>query len=144
MISQGNLIETFKARRMPEEYKSFPVGMLPSPIGKYITESAKAMGCDEAYVSLPALSALAGAIGNSRRIRLKDSWTEPAILWTGVIGESGSMKTPALNKALSPLRKKQTQAFRDHSEKMEVYNSAVAEYENTMKTRKRTDQLPEI
>ena len=66
-----------------EAYAAFPVHTLPEPVGELIRRGAEAIGCDPAYVALPALAALASAIGDTRRIRLKHGWSEPAVLWTG-------------------------------------------------------------
>jgi CRISPR-associated protein Cmr3 len=45
---------------------------------------------------------LGAAIGNTRRLRVKSTYEAPAILWTGIVGCSGSGKTPALRLALQP------------------------------------------
>lgn len=64
-----------------EPFRPFPVDVLPAPVGEVVRCVAKAMGCDLSFVALPALVVLAGAIGNSRRIGLKQGWSEPAIVW---------------------------------------------------------------
>jgi hypothetical protein len=46
----------------------------------------------------------AAAIGNSKVIKLKSGWTEPASLFAAVVSPSGSMKSPALNMAVKPLQ----------------------------------------
>ena len=61
----------------PAPYEPFPVDTLPAVVGKYVESSAAALGCDASYVALPLLSALASAVGNTRRVRLKASWSEP-------------------------------------------------------------------
>jgi hypothetical protein len=74
----------------------FPVESLPSVVGRYVAAAAAAIGCAASFVALPLLVCLARAIGNRRVIRLKQSWTEPAILWAAIVGNSGSHKTPAM------------------------------------------------
>ena len=83
--NEGRIIESLKARQLPKEFEPFPVEFLPEPIRSYIVGGAEALGCDPAFIVMPMLSILASAIGNSRCIKLKESWTEPAILWTAVI-----------------------------------------------------------
>ena len=80
-------------------YKPFPLAVLPDAIRRYIAQSARAIGCDAAFVALPMLSALASAVGNTRRIKLKRTWCEPCVLWTVLVGDSGTHKTPALATA---------------------------------------------
>lgn len=95
-------------------FTPFPADVLPEPIRGFVTEAAKAIGCDASYIALPLLSGLASAIGNTHRIALKRGWTEPAIVWTAIVGESGTMKTPAFKLAMKAIRKAQADAFKEH------------------------------
>ncbi len=81
----------------------FPSHVLPGAYRKLIEESATAIGCDSSYVALPVLTAIAGAIGNSRVVQLKTGWTEPSVLWTGLVGPPGTAKSPALKEGIKPL-----------------------------------------
>jgi hypothetical protein len=131
------IIEVSPRRRpMPEKFRPFPTEVLPEPMLSYVRNGAKALGCDESYVALPLLSALAAAIGNSRRIKLKESWCEPAILWTAIVGESGTLKSPAVDLALKPLRKKQEAAFGEYKTAMEKYEKELAAYEDRRRDKK--------
>lgn len=104
-----------------EPFRPFPVDVLPAPIGEVVQRVTKAMGCDPSFVALPALSVLAGAIGNSRRIRLKYGWTEPVIIWTGIVGESGTLKSPPLEWLTQPLRDREESALDRHDAAMEEF-----------------------
>ncbi len=95
-------------------FTPFPADVLPEPIRGFVTEAAEAIGCDASYIALPLLSGLASAIGNTHRIALKRGWTEPAIVWTAIVGESGTMKTPAFKLAMKAIRKAQADAFKVH------------------------------
>jgi hypothetical protein len=103
-------------------FKPFPVSVLPEPVRSLVADAAKAIGCDPSYIALPLLSALASAIGNTHRIELKRGWTEPAIIWTAMVGDSGTMKTPAFKLAMKAIRKAQADAFKE-------YDAARAEWE---------------
>ena len=104
-----------------EPFRPFPVDVLPEPIGEVVRRVTKAMGCDLSFVALPALSVLAGTIGNSRRIRLKYGWTEPAIIWTGNVGESGTLKSPPLEWLTEPLRDREESALERHATALEEF-----------------------
>ncbi len=80
-------------------FRAFPVGALPEPIGGFVVLSAQSLHCDTAFVALPLLASLASAIGNARRVEVKPDWHEPSVLWTALIGKSGTGKSPALQKA---------------------------------------------
>lgn len=83
------------------DYQPFPVETLPDSVATFVAECAAAVRCDAAFVALPVLTLLGAAIGNSRRLWLKRTHEAPAILWTGIIGESGTGKTPAIRTALA-------------------------------------------
>jgi hypothetical protein len=97
-----------------QAFAPFPVQLLPEPIRSFVVNGAKAIGCDASYIALPLLSALAAAIGNTHRIALKRGWTEPAILWTAIVGESGTMKTPAFKLAMRAIRSAQDKAWKEY------------------------------
>ena len=88
-------------------WRPFPTEVLPEPVRGYVRAGSHAMKCDEAYIALPLLAGLASAIGATRRITLKPGWNEPAVVWAGVVAESGTMKSPAQALALDPLRRAQ-------------------------------------
>jgi hypothetical protein len=82
------------------EYEPFPVDLFPSPVREYVTEQAKAIGIDAAFVAVPMLPVLAGLIGQTRKIRIKEEWTEPSILFTAVVNSSGGGKSPGFKAAM--------------------------------------------
>lgn len=84
-------------------YRPFPVDALPSPIREYVSEGAASLGCDPAYIALPVITVCAAAIGNSRTIQLKADWSEPCVVWAAIVGESGTLKSPAWGLAVDPL-----------------------------------------
>ncbi|GAG45810.1 unnamed protein product, partial [marine sediment metagenome] len=92
-------------------FQPFPVAVLPEPVRSYVAEGAEAIGCDPSYVALPLLAALAAAIGNTRCVQLKATWTEPSVLWTAIVGPSGTQKSPAVDLALRPMRDMQQAAM---------------------------------
>jgi len=120
-----------------EPFVSFPLSALPEPIGRFAAEAACAMGCDPSFVALPLLSGLASAIGNTRCIQLKNSWAEPAIVWTAIVGDSGTLKSPALELVLRPIRERQNAAIRRHAEVLKTHENELAEYERAFAIWKR-------
>ncbi len=106
----------------PPPYVPFPTDVLPAVVRDLIRQGAKALGCDESYIALPLLAALASAVGNARQIELKKgSWSEPCVVWAVAVGESGTLKSPGFDLALSPLNKLQTVAFAQYHDAMERY-----------------------
>jgi len=110
-------------------YTPFPTHALPEPVRSFVEAASRAIGCAAAYVALPLLSALASAIGNARRIRLKRGWVEPMIIWTAIVGESGSLKSPGLDAAVRPIRDLQGEAMREFEEEKKQYKIDKALYD---------------
>jgi hypothetical protein len=108
-------------------HKSFPLDALPEPIRQYVADAADAIGCDPAFIAVPMLPVLAAAIGNTRRVELKKSWTEPAVTWAAVVAESGTHKSPGLDVALAHVRQKQDDAIKEWKEALADYEKQVPE-----------------
>ena len=83
----------------PRKYSPPPLTLLPTKLRDYVRAVAKSLDVDVAFIFLPILSALAAAIGNSRILRVKQGFVQPAILWTAIVARSGSKKSPALSAA---------------------------------------------
>jgi hypothetical protein len=83
---------------------AFPLAALPRVLRDYVERSAAGLGVVPECVATPALAVCAAAIGATCRIRLTRHWSEPAVLWAVTLMESGSLKTPAYNAAVDPLK----------------------------------------
>lgn len=111
----------------------FPVDFFPEPVRSFIAEGAAALDCDATYVALPTLVAIAGAIGNSRVMRLKRTWREPAIIWAVPIGDSGTLKTPAMKLAMEPIYRRQKRLLKMHAKEQAAYRDAMKEWKSQPK-----------
>jgi hypothetical protein len=112
-----------------EAYRPFPVDALPEPLRSFVAEAAAAIACDEAYLGLPALTVAGAAIGTTRRLALKAGYAAPAILWSVIVGESGTAKTPALSAVLEPIREHEGRLRDEHRLDLEEYEIAAEAYE---------------
>ncbi len=77
----------------------FPVDAMPDECQVLIREAAAAIGCPAEFVGAPMLAVLGSAIGNSRRIKIKEGWDEPPVFYVGIIGDPGDKKSPAVSIA---------------------------------------------
>jgi hypothetical protein len=114
-------------------YEPFPLEALPPAVRSYVRQGAAALGCDPAYVALPVLAVLASTIGNTRVIRLKRKWTEPAILWTAIVGESGTLKSPAQDLGVSHLFTVQERLIARHNQECAAYLDELREWKEKKK-----------
>jgi hypothetical protein len=127
LVDEADVVEV-EPESTPSPYLSFPTSALPNPVRAYVGAAARAIGCDPTYVALPLLAALAAAIGNSRILRIKSTWTEPAVLWPIIIGPSGTAKSPAMEMAVEPIRRRDRKAKKDYEAAMAAYKQACLEY----------------
>jgi hypothetical protein len=130
-----------KARRRftpPPPWQPFPVDSLPEPIRGYVKAGSHALKCDHAYIALPMLAGLASAIGATRCIQLKKGWREPSVVWAAVVAESGTMKSPAQESALRPLRRAQEFQLDEYPELQKHYERDKALYDADYQAWKRS------
>ncbi len=131
-------VETDASVPDSEKFQPFPVSVLPEPLCSFVASSATAIGCDASYIALPLLAALAAAIGNTRRIQLKRGWSEPAIVWAVIVGESGTQKTPAFRLVLQPLRDLQARAMKAHAAALDTHEAELLRFEKRLAEWKRS------
>jgi len=107
----------------------FPMIALPTVLQRFVAEAADALDVPPECVATPAIATCASAIGNSVRICLKKSWTEPSVIWAITLMESGSLKTPAYNAAFEPLRALQQLWVEQHEKDQEDFRQKKAQFE---------------
>jgi len=112
----GNATKPEPEKRL--EWQDFPLTYLPKAAQRYIRGLEKSLNVDPALLGVPVLTVLAAAVGNSHRIQLQNTWTEPATLWTAVVSRSGTMKSPALDKALKPAKEVEHRLRKEHERDM--------------------------
>ena len=116
----------------------FPTDCLPELTARYVRQAAQGIGCDETYIALPLLAALASAVGNTRVLQVREGWQEPCIVWIMIIGESGTHKTPAMKRALAALQARQMIEMNRYEQAMQVYESELVDYDQAIKAWKRS------
>ncbi len=112
---------------------SFPLHVLPPTVRRFVREAAESIGCPVDFVAVPTLGTLSAGIGNTRRLRIKKSWTEGAAVYLVTIANSGSKKTPAIAIAVRPIRDKQMDLKADYDEAMRRYKSELRDFKGTKK-----------
>jgi hypothetical protein len=113
------------------EFQPFPVDVLPEPVRSFVVKGAQAIGCDTSYLALPLLTAIAAAIGNTRRLELKRGWLAPPILWSVIVGESGTAKTPAFQLVLRIIHERQRKYLEQYADEFQQYEADLAVWEKS-------------
>ncbi len=106
----------------------FPTDRLPEVLARFVVEAAAAVGCDESYLAAALLPVVASAIGNTRRVRLKRDWTEPPVLWAAIVGNSGSMKSPAVRLVMRSVVRRQKTVRNAHQSELAAHADAMREW----------------
>jgi hypothetical protein len=87
--------------------RSLDPACLPASIRAAVVDIADRLSCPLDYVVTPLLIGAGAVLGNRVGILPKQhdtSWEVYPVLWGGIIGPPGSMKSPAMEQALKPLR----------------------------------------
>lgn len=104
-------------------HQPIPVESFPEPVRSYIVQGAEAIGCDPSYIALPMLSMLAGAIGNTHEVEASPTWIEPCVIWSCIVGKSGTCKSPAIRYAFKPLEQIQNGLFYEYQQELAVHKA---------------------
>src|SRR5262249_29907283 len=109
-------------------WKPFPVHCLPGPWRQFAEQGARSLSpdCEPAFLALPIISVLAGAVGNSRVLMVREGWFEVAVWWSCVVGESGTIKSPALEMVVGLIIARQKKLLAQYREKLKTYREQLA------------------
>lgn len=125
-------------RRHLDGFVAFPLDSLPKSLRSFVRAVSQAIGCDPVFVVLPLLAACSGAIGNSRRLRIKGGWFAPSILWCVAIGESGQQKSPPLRFVTKPFWTRQQDLRAEYSKALAEFKDDQRQYKSALKRQERS------
>jgi hypothetical protein len=82
---------------------AFPLEALPPAAAEYAFRLSE-NGIPTEYVGPALLGCLAGAVGGRAKVEVNEgAWSERAALWIALVGESGTLKSPAVRAARAAL-----------------------------------------
>ena len=73
---------------------------------------AGAVGCPPEYIFFPLLTTCCSFMGASSCVKINETWTEPAILWTVVVARKGEKKSAALKPLLTAVEEIEAEAIK--------------------------------
>lgn len=123
-----------------DEFISFPIDELPPVLAKFCKEVSAAVGCDSSFPAMVCLAVCAAAIGTSRQLCVKRDWIVPPIVWTLLVGESGTQKSPPFRLAMMPLKEKQQRDSDSYMSASCQYQSDLKAYKRAIKTWEKTGE----
>jgi hypothetical protein len=93
----------------------------------WIRDAAEMAGVPRDYVACPLLVAMATLIGNARAVSPWSGWSEPSIIWGGVVGDPSAGKSPGADPVLTALHEVQRDLARDiDQERLDWESTATA------------------
>lgn len=101
--NEASTIASTENAESQDSHPGFPTETLPPVLKDFVRETAATLSVVPDLIAVPALVVCGAAIGNSRQIHISNDWQESASLYATVVAESGSTKSPALQKAVQPL-----------------------------------------
>ena len=138
-------VEPLELPPPPPPYVSPPLALLPAVLQDYIHAAAESLTVDVAYILLPKLSSIASAIGNSRSIVLKPDYIEPPVIWTGIIGNISSRKSPSIQSGCFAISLHERELVRQNEQAKEQFADELAQWEAAKKAlRGAKPELPVI
>ncbi|WP_348639616.1 YfjI family protein [Mesorhizobium sp. GR13] len=78
--------------------------ILSSRLAEWVSTAAESKSCPADYIFGGLLSVVASTIGNSRWAMPWHGWHEPPTIWTCLVGDPSSGKSPGLDATIVPLR----------------------------------------
>ncbi|GAB0114936.1 DUF3987 domain-containing protein [Acidisoma sp. C75] len=107
------------------EAPAFPLDLLGDEWAAWVTTAAEAAAAPIDYVALPLLASASALIGNARWVQAAPGWAEPPHLWCGVVGDSGSSKSPGMDCLLRHVLPRIEARMRsDHPDKLADWRAA--------------------
>lgn len=90
---------------------AFPVQYFPAPYADFVAQVAAAIHAPVDFAAASCLGAVSSAVTGRVFVRITDTFVKPLQLYIGIVGSSGSGKSPVMNIMIDPLRDWQEEAL---------------------------------
>jgi hypothetical protein len=114
--------------------------MMPEPLGKWVADVAYRVRCPLDFVTV-STAVMTGSVC-AARVRIRPghcaTWEIAPNLWGGVVGPSGSKKTPATSEIFKMLTRLEIEESDNHEKARAVHNAALMEHGSELKALRST------
>lgn len=108
------------------------IASLPVALQEYVAEMSDLMGTDPTVLGMASLVVCSSVIDDKITVQPKEfdtSWTESARLWSAIVGNPSSMKTPGMKASMAPIKSIEASLAERSKDEMREYDEAMAEYQ---------------
>lgn len=117
------------------EQVQFPIDSFPLSVQNVINATSDSLQFPQAFIGCSLLYSASVSIGNTAQVKVKEGWTETALIYLANVGRPGTNKTHPLSWAIEPIIKNDSESFRQ-------YKAAKAEFDsNSSLTKKERQEL---
>jgi hypothetical protein len=109
-----------------ENKNVFPTEVFPSNIQQIIKATNSDLNFPIDFICASILYVASIAIGNSHRVKVKNGWTESAVLYISIVGPPGTNKTHPLTFALQPIMEEDKRAYAAYENQRQEYLKAMS------------------
>jgi uncharacterized protein DUF3987/primase-like protein len=91
----------------PAQLSDLPANAVPAKLERFIKCVSRRKGAPEAFATVSAITAIGAAIGAGVRVQVRqkdDTWTEAGNIWSFMVADPGSAKSPVISDAVQPLK----------------------------------------
>jgi hypothetical protein len=136
-------METFKYKEN-KNFEKFPTNIFPEKIENLIDLLYTNVGFEKSVTASSILFTVSTIIGNSKRIKVKNTWIDTPNLWLAIVGKRGTMKSPTIKFPVTPLQKDEITFAEEYEKEITSWNRLEKEQQNqeekpTRKQRVTTD-----
>lgn len=123
----------FKVEKADKPIK-FPLHAFPTPIAVAIKHWVDITNLSTEHFGTAVLSAASVVLGNKIKIKIREKWTEPPLLYCILLGSSGIGKTPIWNYAIQPVLDIEKELHDEYYEDMKLHKENLIEAANNGKS----------
>jgi hypothetical protein len=106
---------------------ALPLDVFPGAWGGWMLAAAERAGAPVDYVAVSALTAIGAAIGNRRWGQVREEWEHPPVLFSALVGDPSSGKSPAMRAVTTPIGELEETLNEDWRERQRDHAARVKE-----------------
>jgi hypothetical protein len=111
----------------------FPIDVFPTMLQDYVAAQAEIIGCDPTCIAMNTLATFSGALDHRFALKMmrNSNWCATPRLWTLIVGDPATRKTPSMDAVLLPLKHQDYRIRQDWQRRHKEWEAARRQDRNT-------------